>query len=111
MEIGARHWLIILAASRKFGKNVIFARGWENNNFVLFFLQVCLCSRCHRGGGKDFTGWGPSSRGGDPDFTSKTVGVVVRIVQFLGEINRFVDKPKFYVHGTLFPNPNTLHSC
>ena len=49
--------------------------------------------------------------GGDPDFTFETVGVVVRIVQFLGEINRFVDKPKFYVHGTLFPNPNTLHSC
>ena len=35
--------------------------------------------------------------GGDPDFTFETVGVVVRIVQFLGEINCFVDKPKFYV--------------
>ena len=43
----------------------------ENNDFVLFILQVC--AHVVTGMGKDFTGWGPFSRGGDRDFTFEIV--------------------------------------
>ena len=61
MEIGARHWLIFLAVSRKFGKNVIFCQGMvENNDFVLFILQVC--AHVVTGMGEDFTEGGVLSQ-------------------------------------------------
>ena len=43
----------------------------ENNDLVLFILQVCAHVVTEMG--KDFTGWGPFLRGGNPDFTFDTI--------------------------------------
>ena len=79
-----------------------FFAGVEDNDFVSFIFQICAHVVKERGEG--FTAVGLLSSGGQHwDFNIETVGVDRRIVQFLGEINCFVDKPKFYVRRTVVP--------
>ena len=70
-----------------------FFAGVEDNDFVSFIFQICAHVVKERGEG--FTAVGLLSSG-----VATPERVVVRIGQFLREINCFVNEPKFYVCRT-----------
>ena len=71
-----------------------FLSGVEDNDFVSFILQVC--AHVVKGEGRRLLSLGWQHRISCQQWER----VVVRIGQFLREVNRFVNEPKFYVCRT-----------